>query len=85
MIYLVVVEPNETEIHMKWAGHDCLETAKKEFNEMRTLSFNSGIRPMDGYVYEADKPPFGIVAVDLDVAAFSKYAGDWAKRQVIKK
>jgi hypothetical protein len=85
MIYLVVVEPNGKEVHMKWDGHDSLDTAKKEFTEMRTLSFNSGIRPMDGYVYEADKPEYGNVAVDLDVAAFSKYAGDWAKRQVIRK
>lgn len=85
MIYLVVIEPSGKEVHMKWEGHTSLESAKKEFSEMRTLSFNSGIRPMDGYVYESDKPEYGNEAVDLDVAAFSQYAGQWARSQVIRK
>lgn len=81
MIYLVSVQPNESEVHMEWEGHDILENAKKEFEEMRTLSFNSGIRPLDGYVYEADKPLYGNVSSKLDGKAFGQYAENWAEGQ----
>lgn len=84
MIYLVAVENDGKEVHMEWEGHSLLSDAVKEFEEMRSLSFNSGIRPMDGFVYEADKPEYGNVATKLDVNAFSKHALNWAEKQVTK-
>jgi hypothetical protein len=82
MIYLVAVENDGKEVHMEWEGYTLLSDAKKEFEDMRTLSFTSGEKPMDGYVYEADKPAYGNVATKLDASAFSKYALDWAEKQV---
>ncbi len=84
-IFLVSVNPDESETHMIWSGHTNLDEAKKEFSEMRTLSFNSLIKPLDGYVYEGTEASYGNVAVELDVEAFSKHAGDWARKQVIRK
>ncbi len=84
-IFLVSINPDESETHMIWDGHTDLAEAKKEFEEMRTLSFNSGIRPLDGYVYEGTEAAYGNVAVKLDVEAFSQHANAWARKQVIKK
>ena len=83
MIYLVTVNPDGSETHIEWSGHSILDDAKKEFSEMRTLSFNSDIKPQDGYVYEADEPQHGNIAVKLDVAHFTNQAFDWAEKQVV--
>jgi hypothetical protein len=82
MIYLVAVENDGKEVHMEWEGHTSLLEAQKEFEDMRSLSVVSGIKPMDGFVYEADKPEYGNKAVKLDVNAFSKHALNWAESQV---
>lgn len=83
MIYLVSRDPNtEKESHMVWEGHTTLEDAKKEFIEMRNLSIMSGIKPLDGYVYEANKPEYGNQSDILDAGSFSKYALDWAEKKV---
>jgi hypothetical protein len=84
-IFLVSVNPDQSETHMIWEGHTNLEEAKKEFAEMRTLSFNSLINPLDGYVYEGTEAAYGNVAVKLDVEAFSQHAKAWARKQVVKK
>lgn len=84
-IFLVNVNPDQSETHMIWPDYTNLDEAKKEFAEMRTLSFNSGNKPFDGYVYEGYEAEYGNVAVELDVGAFSQHAGDWARKQVIRK
>jgi hypothetical protein len=67
-IFLVSVDPTtEEETHMIWEGHDSLESAKTEYESIRTLSMREGIRPLDGYIYQAEKPPYGYEAKELDV------------------
>jgi hypothetical protein len=86
MIFIVIVDPTtEAQTHMEWEGHATLEAAKKEFGEMRSLSFASGIAPLDGYVYEGTIPEYGNKAEKLDVEKFSRYANNWAMRQVQQK
>lgn len=73
-IFLVMVDPKtEEETHMIWEGHTKLEDAVKEYQALRELSMKEGIRPIDGYVYEADCPPFGIKPSKLDMAKFASF------------
>jgi hypothetical protein len=73
-IFLVMVDPKtEAETHMEWEGHDKLEDAMREYAEIRNMSMKEGIKPIDGYVYEAEQPPFGIKAEKLDMAKFASF------------
>jgi hypothetical protein len=72
-IFLVSVDPTtEEETHMIWDGHDSLESAKSEYESIRVLSMREGIKPLDGYIYQADKPPYGYEAKELDFASLVK-------------
>jgi hypothetical protein len=68
---------------MEWDGHTVLAEAEKEFKEMRMLSFNSGIRPLDGYVYEASAPLYGNISTKLDGRSFGEHAVKWVEKQEI--
>jgi len=73
-IFLVMVDPKtEEETHMEWEGHTVLAEAKVEFQSIRNMSMQEGIKPLDGYVYEAEKPLYGNKAVKLDMAHFAKH------------
>lgn len=73
-IFLVMVDPKtEEETHMEWEGHTSLGEAKAEYDNLRNLSMKEGIKPIDGYVYEAEIPLYGNKLVKLDMANFAKY------------
>jgi len=73
-IFLVMVDPKtELETHMEWEGHTSLAEAKAEYANLRDLSMKEGIKPIDGYVYEAEIPLYGNKLVKLDMANFAKY------------
>jgi hypothetical protein len=73
-IFLVMVDPKtEEETHMEWEGHTSLEDAKTEYQTLRALSMKEGIKPIDGYVYEAEAPPYGIKPTKLDMAKFASF------------
>ncbi len=60
------------ETHMEWEGYTELDEAMKEYKSIRELSMKNGVKPLDGYVYKADKPPYGIKATKLDMAELAK-------------
>jgi hypothetical protein len=73
-IFLVMRDPKtELETHMEWEGHDSLEDAKKEYTNIRNMSMQEGVKPIDGFVYEADIPEYGNVAEKLDMAELAKH------------
>jgi len=73
-IFLVMVDPKtEEETHMEWEGHTSLVEAKAEYDNLRNLSMKEGIKPIDGYVYEAEVPLYGNKLVKLDMAKFAKH------------
>lgn len=73
-IFLVMFDPRtQAETHMEWEGHTVLEEAKAEYSTLRNLSMKEGIKPIDGYVYEAEMPPYGIQPTKLDMAKFASF------------
>ena len=68
-----MIDPKtEKETHMVWDGYTDLEDAKKEYQSIRELSLKGGVKPLDGYVYEAEKPLYGNVETKLDMAELAK-------------
>lgn len=81
-IFLVSVNPDQSETHTIWKDHTNLDVANKEFSEMRNLSFNYGHKPLDGYVYEGYEAAYGNKAVELDMVAFTQqHASNLVKMQ----
>ena len=73
-IFLVMIDPKtEEETHMIWVGHNTLDEAKAEYESIRSMSVAEGVKPIDGYLYEAENPPFGIEATELDMAKFANF------------
>ena len=63
----------EAETHMEWEGHTVLSEAVAEFQNIRKMSLQEGIKPLDGYVYEALVPEYGNKPEKLDMAKFAKH------------
>lgn len=63
----------EAETHMEWEGHTTLADAKAEYENIRSLSMQEGVKPLDGYVYEAVEPEYGNKPEKLDMAKFAKH------------
>jgi hypothetical protein len=63
----------EAETHMEWEGHTSLADAKVEYEGIRRMSFQEKVKPLDGYVYEADVPEYGNKPEKLDMAKFAKH------------
>ena len=79
-IYLAVLDPDGTEHHMKWEGHDTLEGAKKELSTMMEMALklyyesgDKGYKPQTAYVYEAESPLYGNKEEELDFNALQKF------------
>lgn len=80
MIYLAVMNPDGSESHMRWEGHENLDEAKKELSVMieagMKFYYESGDKnymPMTAYVYEADRPLYGNEEEELDIDALQSY------------
>lgn len=73
MIYLAIRTPSEEEIHIKFVGHDNVESARREISIIRERLLIDGKLPLDCFVYEADEPEYGNKAYDLDDVDFNFY------------
>lgn len=73
MIFLAVRTPNEQEIHIKYEGHDTVESARAEITLIRERLLLDGKIPLDCFVYEADKPEYGNKAYNVDDVDFNFY------------
>lgn len=75
-IFLAIVISDGKETHIRWEGHQSLDSAKSELNLMRKLMMGQGKRPFDCYVYEAETPPYGLPAYKLDDVDMNFYRED---------
>lgn len=66
MIFLAIVPPNSEEIHVKWKEYTKIEDATTELNNIRSILMKQDKMPYDCYVYDAEKPPFGLPAYEVD-------------------
>lgn len=73
MIYLAVITPHEEEVHIKFEGHENVETARAEINEIRSRLLLDDKIPLDCYIYEADEPLYGNQAHNVDDVDFNFY------------
>jgi hypothetical protein len=72
-VFLALFPPNASEVHVRWDGHQTVESATKELNQVREMMIKDNKVPMDCYVYEADAPPFGLPIFAIDDVDFNFY------------
>ena len=65
-IFLAIVPPKGPEVHVRWRGHSTVADATKEMLKLRSLLSGQKKKPYDCYIYEAETPPFGLKAHELD-------------------
>jgi hypothetical protein len=65
-IFLAICPVLGPEVHVRWRGHKTVEDATKELNQLRKLLIGQQKKPYDCYIYEAEVPPFGLKAYELD-------------------
>jgi hypothetical protein len=73
MIYLCIRNPIEQEFHIKYEGHETVESANTEITFIRNKLVREGKKPFDCYIYEAETPPYGQKAYLLDEVDFNFY------------
>lgn len=76
-IYLVMITYDKhnvyNEYHILYEGHNTLESACKEIDEIRRRLIKDGKKPFDCYIYEAESPHFGLPEYRLDQIDFNFY------------
>ena len=73
MIWLAMISQDETEYHIHFDGHETVETAKNEIQEINKRLLIDGKYPLPYYIYEADKPLHGYEPYKLDDLDFNFY------------
>ena len=72
-IFLAICPPNGSEVHIRWRGHTKVEDATKELANLRKLLIGQKKKPFDCYIYEAEVPPWGLKAHELDEVDMNFY------------
>jgi hypothetical protein len=72
-IFLAICPPNGPEVHIRWRGHTKVEDATKELFNLRKLLIGQKKKPFDCYIYEAEVPPYGLKAHELDEVDMNFY------------
>jgi hypothetical protein len=72
-VFLAIFPADAQEVHIKWEGHETVESAKTELNKIREMMILDNKIPMDCYVYQAEKPPFDLPVYNLDDVDFNFY------------
>lgn len=76
-IYLVMITYDKNnsynEYHILYEGHQTVESAYREIDEIRRRLIRDGKRPFDCYIYEAEKPEFNQPEYKLDQIDFNFY------------
>ena len=69
-IWLAFEDNDQCEHHMRWVGHDTLETANAEFDYIKkAVSSGDGKMP-NTYIYSADVPKYGYPEEEFDLGEF---------------
>jgi hypothetical protein len=85
MIWLAIVTETEEEYHIRFEGHDSVESAKNEMSTITGRLLSDGKLPLPYYVYEADEPLHGHVAHHLDDIDFNFYRDRTAEEEAFIK
>lgn len=76
-IYLAIIAYDNnnsySEYHIIYEGHNTVESAYKEIDEIRRRLIRDGKKPFDCYIYEAESPPFNQPEYRLDQIDFNFY------------
>ncbi len=72
-IWLAMITEDENEYHIRFDGHNTIETAKNEIKEINNRLLLDKKLPLPYYVYEADAPLNGYDAYNLDDIDFNFY------------
>lgn len=76
-IYLVIIayDKNDSynEYHIIYEGHNTVESAYKEIDEIRRRLIKDRKKPFDCYIYEAESPQFNQPEYRLDQIDFNFY------------
>jgi hypothetical protein len=73
MIFLAICPVLGPEVHIKWKGHETVAAATAELQHLRKLLMGQKKKPYDCYVYEAEAPPWGLKAHELDEVDMNFY------------
>ena len=73
MIFLAIHTPSGEEVHIKWKEHKKIEDAEKEMTNIRSIMMKQDRVPYDYYLYEDEKPPYGLKAYELDEVDMNFY------------
>ena len=68
-----------TEHHMRWEGHETLETAREELKFIIHAVLMGGGKPPNTYIYEADEPLYGHSEEAFDLGDFENVFEDLDK------
>ena len=73
MIILAIIGPGQKEVHVKYDGHDSVESAYDEIDVIREQLMKGDKVPFDCYIYEADVPRYGCRLFTVDEIDFNFY------------
>lgn len=73
MIWLAMISQDETEYHIRFDGHESVDSAKNEIAEINKRLMIDGKYPLPYYIYESDKPLHGYEPYSLDDLDFNFY------------
>ena len=72
-IWLAMITEDESEYHIRFDGHESVESAKKEITEINGRLMRDKKIPLPYYIYEAYEPLHGYAAYNLDDLDFNFY------------
>lgn len=78
-IWLAFEDSTQLEHHMRWVGHDSLDSARAELNYILNAISTGGGKHPNTYIYEADKPQYGCPEEQFDLGEFEKVFSDLEK------
>lgn len=78
-IWLAFEDEELREHHMRWHGHETLESAREELNAIINMIAQGGQSFPNTYIYEGDKPLYGNPEEEFDLAGFENLFKDLNK------
>lgn len=71
-IWLAFEDNDQLEHHMRWVGHETLDSAKIELDYIFYHILQGGAKPPNTYVYEAETPLYGYPEEEFELGEFEK-------------
>ena len=80
-VWLSFEDGDQLEHHMRWEGHESLETAQAELDYIFDMIMKGGGSPPNTYIYAADEPKWGYPEEQFDLGEYEKVFADLNKIQ----